>query len=290
MSNVPIAAVVCAFVAALGFAVAAVAQQRAAAEVPEGEAFLAGLAHSPRWWAGIVGDSGAFVFQIVALALGSVLVVQPILVTSLIFALPLAARYNHVPVTRAAWAQAIALSVALAYFLVVGDPSPGVRDVPWSHWFGPLTLVFGLVAAAVVAAAVVRATGIRAMVLGAAAGLLFGVSAAVTQHVVELFGDGVGAALSSWEPYTMVATGLLGLYVQQRAYQIGALSASLPAFTVAEPLAAMFLGLTVLEEKLDTGTAGTVVVLVSVVVMCVAAVQLSRAQAEGAASPSEHAE
>nr|WP_249359207.1 DMT family transporter [Nocardia cyriacigeorgica] len=287
MSNVPVAAVVCAFVAALGFAVAAVAQQRAAADVPEGEAFLAGLARSPRWWAGIVGDGGAFVFQIVALALGSVLVVQPILVTSLIFALPLAARYNHVPVTRAAWAQAIALSVALACFLVVGDPEPGVRDAPWSHWLGPLTLVLGLVVAAVGAAVVVGSRGVRAMLLGAAAGLLFGVSAAVTQHVVELFGDGIGAAVTSWEPYTMVGSGLLGLYLQQRAYQIGALSASLPAFTVAEPLAAMFLGLTVLEEELNTGTAGLVVVLVSVVVMCVAAVQLSRAQAEGAASTPE---
>ncbi|MFE3447104.1 DMT family transporter [Nocardia sp. NPDC059180] len=282
MSNVPVAAVVCAFIAALGFAVAAVAQQRAAAQVPAGEAFLAGLIRSPRWWAGIIGDGGAFVFQIVALALGSVLIVQPILVTSLIFALPLAARYNNVPVTRAAWAHAVALSLALACFLVVGDPSEGVRDAPWAHWVGPLSLVLGLVVAAVVAGVLVRATGLRAMLLGAAAGLLFGVSAALTQHVVELFGNGIGAALSSWEPYTMVGSGLLGLYLQQRAYQVGALSASLPAFTVAEPLGAMFLGLTVLEERLNTGPVGIIVVGVSVVVMCVAAVQLSRVQAQGA--------
>ncbi|WP_432644122.1 DMT family transporter [Nocardia cyriacigeorgica] len=280
VSNVPVAAVVCAFVAALGFAVAAVAQQRAAAQVPEGAGLLTGLMRSPRWWAGIVGDGGAFVFQVVALALGSVLVVQPILVTSLIFALPLAARYNDRPVTRAAWAQAIALSIALACFLIVGDPAPGVRDAPWSQWFGPLALVFGLIVAAVVAAMWVRPTGLRALLLGTAAGLLFGVSAAVTQHVVELFGDGLGAVLSSWEPYIMAGAGLAGLYLQQRAYQIGALSASLPAFTVAEPLGAMFLGVTVLEEQLHTGTVGIVVVLVSVVVMCGAAVQLSRAQAE----------
>ncbi|NEW37746.1 hypothetical protein GV794_10755 [Nocardia cyriacigeorgica] len=282
MSNVPVAAVVCAFIAALGFAVAAVAQQRAAAQVPAGAAFLAGLMRSPRWWAGIVGDGGAFFFQIVALALGSVLIVQPILVSSLIFALPLAARYNDVPVTRVAWAYAIALSIALACFLIVGDPSAGVRDAPWARWMGPLSLVLGLVVAAVAAAALVPVTGLRAMLLGVAAGLLFGVSAALTQHVVELFGDGVGAALSSWELYTMVGSGLLGLYLQQRAYQVGALSASLPAFTVAEPLGAMFLGLTVLEERLNTGPVGITVVAVSVVVMCVAAVQLSRVQAQGA--------
>ncbi|WP_280235946.1 DMT family transporter [Nocardia cyriacigeorgica] len=287
MDNVSVAAVVCAFIAALGFAVAAVAQQRAAAEVPAGQALLAGLMRSPRWWAGIIGDGGAFVFQIVALALGSVLVVQPILVTSLVFALPLAAHYNRVPVTRTAWAHAGALSIALACFLVVGDPSEGVRDAPWAQWMGPLSLVFGLAVAAVVAALLVRVTALRAMLLGAAAGLLFGVSAALTQHVVELFGDGIGAALSGWEPYTMVGAGLVGLYLQQRAYQIGALSASLPAFTVAEPLGAMFLGLTVLEERLDTGPAGIAVVLASVVVMCIAAVQLSRVQARSTAPAPE---
>ena len=289
MSNFPFAAVVCAFVGAVLFAVSAVAQQRAAAEVPAGDALLAQLVRSPRWWAGIVGDAGGFVFQVIALALGSVLVVQPILVTALVFALPLAAHYSRRPVTAVMWAHAVALSVALACFLIVGDPTAGVSDAAWNQWMWPLTLVLAAVAAAVVVSAVLRATGLRALLLGAAAGLLFGVASALTQHVVELFGDGAAAVLTSWQPYTLVASGMIGLYLQQRGYHIGALSASLPAFTVAEPLGAAFLGLTVLDERLRTGTAGTVVVIASVLVMCVAAVRLSRAQAELPAEPDDQA-
>ena len=289
MSNFPFAAVVCAFVGAVLFAVSAVAQQRAAAEVPAGDALLAQLVRSPRWWAGIVGDAGGFVFQVIALALGSVLVVQPILVTALVFALPLAAHYSRRPVTAVMWAHAVALSVALACFLIVGDPTAGVSDAAWNQWMWPLTLVLAAVAAAVVVSAVLRATGLRALLLGAAAGLLFGVASALTQHVVELFGDGAAAVLTSWQPYSLVASGMIGLYMQQRGYHIGALSASLPAFTVAEPLGAAFLGLTVLDERLRTGTAGTVVVIASVLVMCVAAVRLSRAQAELPAEPDDQA-
>lgn len=263
------------------FAVSAVAQQRAAADVPEGDALLARLIRNPRWWAGIVGDAGGFGFQVAALAMGSVLVVQPILVTSLVFALPLAAHYSGRRVTPVMWAQAAALSVALAVFLVIGDPTEGHTDAPWHRWIGSLGLLGGLIVVDIVIAGTVRIPALQALLLGTAAGLLFGISAALTEHVTELFGDGLGAVLTSWEPYTLAATGIAGLYLQQRGYQVGPLSASLPAFTVAEPLGAAFIGLTVLDERLRSGPVGTAAVMLAVVVMCIAAVLLSRAQAAG---------
>ncbi|RDI67493.1 hypothetical protein DFR76_103564 [Nocardia pseudobrasiliensis] len=271
---------ICAFVGAVLFAVSAVAQQRAASDVPEGEALLARLVRSPRWWAGLIGDVGGFAFQVAALALGSVLVVQPILVSALIFALPLAAHYSGRRVTPPMWAQAIALAAALAVFLIVGDPTEGNADASWQRWLLPLALMFGLIAIGVAVAGAVRAPAVRALLLGTAAGLLFGVSAALTQQVTELFGRGPGAVFGSWEVYTLAGCGMVGLYLQQRGYQVGPLSASLPAFTVAEPLGAAVLGMTVLDERLRSGPVGTAFVVVAVAVMCVEAVRLSRAQAE----------
>ena len=99
-----------------------VAQQRAASAVPEGEALVASLIRSPRWWAGLIGDGGGYVMQAVALSLGSVLVVQPLIVTSLLFALPLSAKFSGIRITRSAWSLAIMLAISLAIFLVVGDP------------------------------------------------------------------------------------------------------------------------------------------------------------------------
>ncbi|MBO0853362.1 MAG: DMT family transporter [Nocardia sp.] len=279
VSNNPVAAIVCAFIGAVLFAVSAVAQQRAAADVPAGDALVAQLIRNPRWWAGIIGDAGGFLFQVVALGLGSVLIVQPILVTALVFALPLAAHYSRRPVTLRMWAHAVALSVALACFLIVGDPTEGRTDAPWRHWMGPLVLVLAVIAAGVVVSVVVRVNTVQALMLGSSAGLLFGVSAALTPAVIERFGHGPVHALLGWQLYTLVACGIAGLYLQQRGYHVGALSASLPAFTVTEPLGAAFLGLAVLDERLRTGPAGVVVVIASVLIMGFSAVRLSQAQA-----------
>ncbi|WP_433566117.1 DMT family transporter [Nocardia sp. CA-151230] len=285
MGNLPVAAVVCAFIGAILFAVSAVAQQRAAADVPEGDALLAKLIRNPRWVAGLIGDAGGFAFQVAALAMGSVLVVQPILVTALVFALPLAAHYSGRRVTAVMWMQAAALSIALACFLVVGDPTEGVTDATWHRWMLPLGLTLGVIVAGIAVATTVSVPTLQALLLGTAAGLLFGISAALTQIVTKLFQVGIGTALTSWELYILAACGMLGLYVQQRGYQVGPLSASLPAFTVAEPLGAAFLGMTVLDERLRSGPVGTAFVAASVVVMCVAAVRLSRAQAVPAPEP-----
>lgn len=278
MAELPYAAVACAFLGAALFAVSAVAQHQAASEVPQGQALMARLVRSPRWWAGIIGDTGGFAFQVAALALGSVLVVQPILVSALVFALPLAGRYSRRPVTWAMWLHALALSVALAVFLVVGDPTPGNPTAPWHDWLIPTVILALAVGAAVAGATTLRRPTPRALLLGTAAGLLFGFSAALTEQVTHLFGVGILAVLTSWNTYALIAGGLLGLYLQQLGYQAGPLAASLPAFTVTEPLGAAFMGMTVLDERLRSGPLATAVVLASVIVMGVAAVRLAQAE------------
>lgn len=278
MSGLPLASVAAALVAAFLFACAAVAQQSAASEVPEDESLIAGLLRNPRWWAGLVGDGGGYAMQILALALGSVLVVQPLLVVALVFALPLAARFSGRPVTPRAWALAAALTIALAVFLVVGNPTEGNADAPFSDWAVPLAILLGVVAATA-ALGLSRANApTRALALGTASGLLYGLAAAVTKYVTDLFEHGLGTVLTSWQTYALVASGAVGVYLQQKAFQVGDIAASLPAVTVAEPLGAVFVGITVLDERLDTDDLGILATAVAVVVMLAATVALSRAQ------------
>jgi len=70
-----------ALVAAALFAVAAVAQQRAAAAVPKdrvgGLRLVLTLARRPLWWVGTLADVGGYAAQAAALGLGSLLLVQP---------------------------------------------------------------------------------------------------------------------------------------------------------------------------------------------------------------------
>lgn len=165
MGDLPLISVLCALLAALLFACASVAQQRAASAVPEGEALVASLIRSPRWWAGLIGDGGGYVMQAVALSLGSVLVVQPLIVTSLLFALPLSAKFSGIRITRSAWSLAIMLAISLAIFLVVGDPTEGDSNAPWSDWAVPLTITVAVAVAATVGGLSKLDGGWRALLL-----------------------------------------------------------------------------------------------------------------------------
>ncbi|GAA5091926.1 DMT family transporter [Nocardia iowensis] len=279
MSNHPVGAVGCALLAALFFALAAVAQQRAAASVPEGDSLVRALLSNPRWWAGVLGDIGGYGMQVAALALGAVLLVQPILVSALVFALPLAAKLNGRRITGRTWATALALTAALACFLLVGNPTEGNTNAPLRDWLIPLTILVGLIGTATALGIRAPAPGRRALLLGTASGSLYGLAAALTSYVTGLFEHGIGHVLTSWQTWALVAAGITGVYLQQRAFQAGPLSASLPAVTIAEPLAAAFIGVTVLDERFRTNTFGLVLTGLAVVVMCATTIRLSRTQA-----------
>ncbi|WP_458681779.1 DMT family transporter [Prescottella equi] len=280
MYGLPVTSIVCALIAAFLFACASVAQQTAAAQVPEDRSLVAALIRSPRWWAGIVGDGGGYLFQVIALALGSVLVVQPLLVSMLLFALPLSARFSGHRLTRRSWASAIALTTALAVFLVVGNPTEGGTDAPWAQWSVPLIVVVVLVAVATAFGLSPRMDpGWRALLLGTASGALYGVAVAFTKYVTDLLEHGVGHLLGAWQTYALLAAGIVGVYLQQRAFQVGPLSASLPAMTIGEPVVAIFLGMTVLDERLQVSGIGLAVVAAAIVVMLATTLALSRDQA-----------
>ena len=107
---VPWLAVLLALAGSAAFAVAAVTQQGAAARLKAGRAFdpavLARLARRPAWLAGLAAVIAGFALQAVALALGRLVVIEPVLASGLLFALVLAARRERRPLSRAEWAAA----------------------------------------------------------------------------------------------------------------------------------------------------------------------------------------
>src|SRR6202035_2276957 len=83
------------------------------------------LLRRPLWWGGTAAAVAGYVFQALALANGSLLLVQPILGSALLFALPLSARLAHRHVTRGEWAWAVLLAVGLAVFVLLARARPG---------------------------------------------------------------------------------------------------------------------------------------------------------------------
>ncbi|MDD7966374.1 DMT family transporter [Actinomycetospora lemnae] len=271
-----------AVLAALLFAIASVAQRGAAAAVPDDEArggrLIARLVRSPRWWAGTIGDTGGFVVQAAALGVGALLLVQPLLVTTVLFALPLEARLTGRRIGRPELWWALVLVAALALFVVVGEPTAGVDQAPVRVWFPALAALLVALVVAVVAAGRRRGPR-RAAMLAVATGLAYGLVAALTKSVVDLLGDGPIALLTAWETWALVAAAVGGTLLQQAAFGAGPLAASLPAVTVGEPVVAAVLGVVVLGEQVRADGLEWVLIGVCVVLMVAATAALSRSSA-----------
>lgn len=268
--------------AALCIAVGTVVRQRTAAAVPDDSSSTLGpittLVRSPIWWLGTVVGAAGYALQAAALGVGSLLLVQPLLVLSLLFALPLGARFAGRRIGTAEWLWAAALTTSVAVLVIVGDPQPGEPRAVTQHW-----ILIALVGLPVVALCLVQAnrrTGTaRALLLGIAAGSLFGLAAVLTKGVVHLVGRGPLPLLTSLEFYVLIAVAVVAISLQQSAFQAGSLQASLPASTVMEPVVATLLGFVVLGEYLHADRAGVAILVVAVAAMIAATIALARASA-----------
>lgn len=280
MKGMDIVAVVLSLVAALLFAVAAVLQQRGTEGMSDDDAlglgFFAALMKRKVWVAGIAADIAGFVFQAGALAVGTLLLVQPLLVSSLLFALPLAARLNHRRLKPAEWFWAALLIASLIVFLVLGEPTEGITQPPLKSWIFPLAFLVVVVGVCIMTSKRMPHGSARSLVLALAAGLLLGYSAPFTKTGLDAFSHGFLDGLASWEFWAMAITATLGTLWQQSSYQAGDVQTSLPTVTVMKPMVAMALGLTIYQEHLRVEKAGDVVVIVSLVVMWLATFALGR--------------
>lgn len=269
-----------ALVAAFLFAMASVLQQRAASTVPDEDALRATLItrllKQPLWLAGFGLDALGYFVQAIALAFGTLIVVQPLLVTMLLFALPLGARFAGRRLEQADWRWALVLTVALALFLIIGDPTAGLEQGDGRRWLISLLFLYPIIVV-LIASGSVRRGAVRALLLGAAAGLCYGITDALTKSVVRGLDDGVGSLLENWETWVLILTIVSGAFLQQSAYQAGGLTASLPAITGLEPVTGIALGVFVYYERFRVHSAiGWVLLIGSAALAVVAALSLAR--------------
>jgi drug/metabolite transporter (DMT)-like permease len=247
-----------ALVAALLFSLGTVLQQQVAATASEEEArgagFLLRLARQPRWLAGIVADALGFVAQAAALGLGRIVVVQPLLATSVVFALPLGARFEHKPVSRPEILGALAVTAGLGAFLVLADPGGGVDNASATAWVVSFA-VAAVLCGALTLSARGRAPVHRAALLGTAAGILFALSAALTKATVEQLDDGVLAVFEHWQLYALIVVGYVSMTLSQASLQAGALAPAVATQMALDPVASLFLGALAFDETIheDTG-------------------------------------
>lgn len=281
--------IVLALVAALFFAFGTVLQQKAGLEKPtesEGAGLLVAMAKRPVWLAGIAADALGFVCQAVALAIGRLAVVQPLLVATVVFALPLGAKFTGQKVRRIDVIAALVVVGALIAFLEIADPSGGIDDAPPGQWL----VAIGICLAICVPLFFLGRHGSparRAAALGTATGILFALSAAFTKVVADQFEEGVFEIFVHWHLYALVVVGYASMTFNQLALNTGALAPAVATSLAFDPIASVVLGVTLLDESLHTspaGITGTVLALAAALGgMTVLA--RSQSQAEGPRGP-----
>jgi drug/metabolite transporter (DMT)-like permease len=270
-----------AFASAAVFALGIVLQQRVVMDAPEAKEASAGilfqLVRHPVWVAGVASYGVAFGLQAAALGDGRLAVVQPILASQIVFALPLGVWLSSQKVTRTDVIAAIVVTVSLALFLVLADPSGGRDDAPVGEWIVAGAVLIGM-SAGLVVAGLTRAGALRAALLGTAAGLLFGLVSALTKGAIEVLQDDGFGVLGNWHVYALIAVGFAGMTVTQLSLQAGVLPPAVATSSIFNPAASVVIGLTLFEEQVHHSTAGRIGAVVALLAMFggIAALALGR--------------
>ncbi len=249
-------AVPAAVAGAASFGMASALQQRATKEVPDagvlGPRLLVELARRPRWLAASGAVGLGLALQVVALAFAPLALVQPVLVTGIVFGALSAAWLARRRPDRTIVLGAAATAAGLAAFLALARPEGGSARLPGMLSLLPLATVLAAVVGACFVTAV-RASGpARVGALAVATGVCYGVTAGLMKVVTAQLRDAGPLEVLTHAPfYVVCVVGPLGFLLSQHTFQAGLLIApALAVITVVDPIVATAIGLSWLGEHL----------------------------------------
>lgn len=263
---------------ALAAACSSVLQHRSARSTPPqaaaGIRLLAYLLTRPLWLAGFLSAAVGLVLHAVALAGGRLALVQPLLVSGLVFALPVSLLLDRRRPQLPECLWAVVLVGGLAAFLLAAHPHAGVAPAPDGTLLSAVGGCLGVLAALVMAAR----TNARAssLLLGAGGGIAFGIASALVKQCTALGAAGLPDLLSNWVPYGTVAIGVVAVSLSQFAYRAGPLALSLPAMTISDPASSVAVGALAFHERLAGDPLAVAVQAAAVLSMTVGAWRIAR--------------
>jgi drug/metabolite transporter (DMT)-like permease len=248
-------ALVCAAVTQLGF----LCKHRGAARAPQVRLRQplrsARELFASRWFAlGMAVAAAAWLLHVAALALAPLSTVQAVLSTGVVMLAVLGARLFGHDVSARQWAGVAMTATGLA-LLVLTLPSPdgsgSAFAAPGLLAFEAATLVLGsLLIAAPRMGAPAQHHGV---LLGAAAGVLFGVSDVALKALTGMAGDGpIGLIGSPWLPIAALAS-VLAFLASARGFQEGDAVPVIASTSTAANLTCIVGGIVVFGDALAAG-------------------------------------
>jgi drug/metabolite transporter (DMT)-like permease len=277
-------AIVTALAAAGVLGLSAAIDQRSTKKVktrePLSPRLLLDLVRQPLWLIAIGANVVGFILQVVALAYGSLALVQPLLVCDLLFAVLIAWYLRQragepQPNMKPIWAGVAITTIGLAGFLAIGQPTPGHTQARLDM-LAPLAVGYLVVVGACLVVANKNAD-LRPLALATGCGVSYGVAAFVIKLVTSEFGGGLAAIFTNWPIYLFAVVGPAGFILNQNALQQGTLLAPVQAIiSVADPVISIALGVVWLDVRLRSSPGAIAGEIVSFVLLTVGIVLTSR--------------
>jgi drug/metabolite transporter (DMT)-like permease len=285
-----------AVVASVLFALGTVLQQKGTLSTEAAEddpRFLVQILHRPVWLAGAGLMACGWVVQAIALDRAALMVVQSLTALQLVIALPLGVLLTGQHLGKREASGAGLTLVGILIFIAAGQPQGGTSHPSATAWWTACLVVFGLVAVLVAVGARFNGAA-KAITLGAAAGLGFGLQAAVTKTFVTEVGGGVLSLLTSWPVYILILSALTGFALQQTSLKTGVLAPAMASANSVTLFTSVVLGITVYGEVISkTGAphsasayAGLLVAIAGVALLAGSESPEQAAPGAGAADPS----
>jgi drug/metabolite transporter (DMT)-like permease len=241
---------------------------------------LARLIVVPVWLLGTLVLGLGYVTQGGALDRGKLVVVQPLLVTTIVWALPLGRWLTDQNVARRQVLGAGIVVIGLAMFVLVGDPNQGVDNAATKDLLLAMAVVSVVAAGLLIWLRTQTAPALRAAVYGVCAGLFFGLSASFAKPVIDDLHVSVGRAAGDWRTWALLGCGFIAFVIQQLSLATGQLAPAMAAVSVANPAISVVLGILLFQERLTRPGWHVVVALAALLAALGGAVMITVANRE----------
>jgi hypothetical protein len=270
--------VVLALGAGLANALTSVFQRMGVEDAPDDAALkLSLVTHALRrgiWLLGFALMVASFLLQAVALHLGRLSEVQPILTSELVFLVVVLGIWFGFSIGGREWVGVIATAGGLAGFLYFAHPAEGDTSPPIWVWL----VAGGACSAAILLAVLLARRGPRwwrAAMFGVAGAISFAFTAALIKVVSGIVASDWTTLYRHWQTYGLILFGVLGVFLAQNAYHAGPIVASQSALVLVDPLASILIGIGLFGDSLRTSGAWGPLEAISLLIMFVGAFSLA---------------
>jgi drug/metabolite transporter (DMT)-like permease len=263
-------AIVLALLAAGANALATVLQRLGVEEATSGRqhpaALITALLRRPIWFAGLALTMVSFLLQAIALSLGDLSTVQPVMVTELLFLAVILGGWFKLVFGVREWFGIAGTVAGLGTFLLLSSARGGHQRPDQLDW----ALLLAACGGAILLSMLLGTRGgrsWRAACLGTGGAIAFALTAAFIKTAADLWNRGPLGILLHWQTYGIAIAGALGFIVTQHALEAGPVAASQSALLIVNPLSSIVMGIWLFGDRLQTADERGPAEVIAVVVM-----------------------